>query len=132
MILSFKKQFTEKILTGLKVHSIRADPGGRWRPGMKIHFWEGNPRNVNLNPRESMVGVCTGVQDIRFENSGHDTIKTFVDGRELELSEASLLAHKDGFGSLYELHYWFTYDPREKSWLPEYRGRIIHWTDLRY
>jgi hypothetical protein len=32
MILSFKQQFKEKILSGEKIHTIREDLGRRWQP----------------------------------------------------------------------------------------------------
>lgn len=49
MILSFKKQFLDPIITGSKIHTIRADKPNRWKPGNKIHFatgeklWSENP-----------------------------------------------------------------------------------------
>lgn len=48
MILSFKKQFSEPILKGTKIHTIREDKPNRWKPGNKIHFANG-VRTQNYN-----------------------------------------------------------------------------------
>lgn len=62
MLLTFKKHFpflsedggkietgfVDKIMWGPKAHTFRI--GNRWKPGDKIHFWSGNPRNVKQNP----------------------------------------------------------------------------------
>jgi len=46
MILSFSKaQFMDRIIDGTKIHTIRLDPKCRWKKGMTIQFWRGNPRN---------------------------------------------------------------------------------------
>jgi|SRR5690606_29672732 len=62
MLLTFKKHFpflsksgdkietgfVDKIIWGPKAHTFRV--GNRWKPGDKIHFWSGNPRNVKQSP----------------------------------------------------------------------------------
>lgn len=56
MILSFKEQFVPLILSGEKTTTIRSTQ--RFKKGTKIHYWKGNPRNVNQNPYHFANGVC--------------------------------------------------------------------------
>lgn len=57
MLLTFSKpQFKNLILDGTKIHTIRLDKTNRWKKGMKIHFWMGNPRNVKNNPHQFEIG----------------------------------------------------------------------------
>ena len=59
MILTFKERFVEPILNSTKIHTIREDKYNRWKKGMKIHFWCGNPRNITKNPYQFAEGtVC--------------------------------------------------------------------------
>jgi len=49
----FKQMIAQPTELDSKNHSIRALTHGtkrRWRPGMKIHFWMGNPRNKKGRP----------------------------------------------------------------------------------
>jgi len=54
MILGFKTKFTDKILNGSKIHTIRKDSKNRWKVGNTIHFANGirtknnNETNRNL------------------------------------------------------------------------------------
>ena len=78
MILTFsKKQFVERILTGVKVHTIREDKHNRWQPGRKIHFWYGNPRNTHAKekPYHFATGECYMVDRISI-NSERDIFIT--------------------------------------------------------
>lgn len=65
MILTYSfDKFVPAILSGEKIHTIREDFYERWKPGMSIQHWRGNPRNVKSNPYQFAVGECKGVQDI--------------------------------------------------------------------
>ena len=51
MLLTYSlDRFVPAILDGTKKHTIRADHHNRWRAGMPIQHWRGNPRNVKNKP----------------------------------------------------------------------------------
>lgn len=120
MILSFKNQFPEKILSGSKIHSIREDPHGRWKPGRKIHMATGVRTKKYHCFKES---VCVSVQifTIYLDQSG--SLVVWIDGHKLQVNEIKNLTINDGFGSIKDFRQWFHSD---------FQGRIIHWTDLKY
>jgi len=129
MILTYSlDRFVPAILAGTKKHTIRYDHHNRWRAGMPIQHWRGNPRNVKNNPYEFASGVCLGVQEIEIlpgcSKMKHGlTVK--VDNRFLTDEEILILAENDGL-TVAEMRDWFT----GGRYL--YRGRIIHFTDLIY
>jgi hypothetical protein len=128
MILGFKHQFVEPIDLGIKKHSLREDPTGRWIKDRKIHYAT-DVRTTNMNIWR--VGVCTGVQKIEishfFSNKGTvnelHVVNIHVDGRKLNQSEINQLAINDGFPDFDSFLEWFNSD---------WSGKIVHWTDLRY
>lgn len=127
MILSYSRdRFVEGILTGRKRHTIREDKHRRWRPGMTIHHWRGNPRNVKAHPYPFATGVCKGVQAIEIRKDAAGEMKVRVDGRVLSAAEVEMLAAQDDL-SLEEFRLWFLPAGRER-----FVGRVIHFTDLRY
>ena len=122
MLLTFSKdQFVEKILTGDKIHSIREDKNNRWKIGMKIHFWRGNPRNVKSNPYEFATSVVKDIQRIEIEPSINWVSLTGgyscfgPDGLEI-------IAKNDGFSSWAEM----------KKFFPEpFVGKLIWWEQIK-
>lgn len=128
MIINFLKGFTvdgkrkptnfdEKILKGVKLHTIRWDEKGRWKVGNKIHFSTGARTSKY---KCFKVGECTGTQQIEIRNR-----RIYVDGRALTLDKIEWLAINDGFDCIEDFWAWFdTYSP--------FTGKIIHWTALRY
>lgn len=129
MILSFSEdRFKERILDGTKGHTIRTDRTERWRKGMLIHFWRGNPRNTRATPKphEFHRGNCSGVQKIEmhFEKEG---VRVKIDNRLLEEPEVLTLAICDGFDSITDMCDWFI-DFKETG----FKGRLIHWTKKKY
>ena len=62
MVLGFKEQFVKPILSGDKIHTIRADQFDRWYAGRNIHFATG-VRTKDYNCFKE--GECVGVQNIR-------------------------------------------------------------------
>ncbi len=124
MILSFKKQFKEPILKGTKKHTIREDKPNRWKVGNKIHFATG-VRTKNYECFKE--GVCVSVQEIEITRPVwseylNDTIVR-IDGIALTEKEQQQLAWNDGFTNLIDFWLWFKGD---------FKGKIIHWTDLKY
>ena len=133
MILSYSRDcFVSAIQSGTKIHTIREDFYQRWKPGMSIQHWRGNPRNVRSNPYPFGVGECKGVQEINVvcylqEYDEKDFgLSVVVDDRVLSPAEIETLAINDGL-SVAEFKQWFT--PPER---PVYTGRIIHFTEKRY
>ena len=128
MLLTFSKDlYVTDIKKGKMIHTIRLDKSNRWKKGAKIHFWRGNPRNVNAKkkPYPFSEAVCKSVQNIEIINPteylNHTIIK--IDGRQLTMEEMQQLAWNDGFENLAAFQFYFNED---------YTGKIIHWTDLIY
>lgn len=121
MILSFKRQFKQKILNGTKIHTIRLDPHNRWNPGMKIHFATG-VRTKNYE--QFMEGKCKSVQYIDIEwYDNKNRIFISINQRPLNQNEIAKLIKSDGFDSFEQFQKWFNSD---------FSGKIIHWTDFKY
>ncbi|MCS4164428.1 hypothetical protein [Sphingobacterium sp. BIGb0116] len=123
-----------------KIHTIRHDESERWKPGMDIHF----VINSRTKDRFQFAPVvkCTSVQTIEIIDASHlprvdgivlefpHGIEIFylayevkIDGRFLNEQEIRELAINDGFESEYEFFKYFNKD---------FKGRLIHWTNLRY
>lgn len=127
MILSFKKQFVEKIISGSKIHTIRKDPHARWKAGRKIHMATGvRTKNYKCFKEDdcdsiesfdiSYIGnLCVRINGIvRFikkENNLYDT--EFI----------MMLTKNDGFDSPEDFLKYFH---------SNFHGVIVHWTNFRY
>lgn len=126
MILTFSiPEFPDAIMTGIKIHTIRRDTTQRWRPGMSINFWFGNPRNIKSVPPPFAFGTShdwtvTSIQSISIWPA---TKLIYIDGRLLPHDERRQLAIHDGFKNLGEFWNYFT-EP--------FSGRLIHWTEKKY
>lgn len=133
MILSYSKdRFVDQIKDGRKKHTIRKDPKRRWKPGMKIQHWRGNPRNVKQSPYQFAEGECKSVQQVWIvrdpvaRNGISVMVGMGLKSRYLNEEQTLALAENDGL-SIDELRDWFL-PPGENSFF----GRIIHFTDLIY
>ncbi len=134
MILTYSNpRFKDLILSGQKIHTIREDKGHRWKPGMKIQHWMGNPRNVSKNPHCFAEGVCMAVQEIDILRMDDGSVRIYVytkgvdsKGRFLSADETIELAKNDGL-TIDEFRDWFV--PAGTS---EFTGHIIHFTDKMY
>lgn len=126
MILTYSSpHFVDDILNGVKIHTIRDDKHNRWRPGMSIQHWRGNPRNKSKNPYHFGESRCTGVEKIYIINErGEVWIR--VNDRWLTPVEIILLARNDGL-NMDEFKARFVPDEGQS-----FEGRIIHWTSIRY
>ena len=122
MILGFTPAFVPQIISGTKVHTIRA--GRRWVAGQSISFC------INLSPDNQPQfqpdGVAQTVQAIRAEKI-HGTYLVEMDGRQLTGPELAEFIRRDGFESLDQLFHFLT----GYHGLP-FVGQLIHWTDLVY
>ena len=132
MILSFSiDSFKEKILEGTKIHTIRTDRTERWKKGMKISFWRGNPRNTNaiIKPHQFHEANCCYVQKIEMTFYPEST-EIIIDNRKLSADEVSELSINDGFESVIEMRQWFSCNLSAES--DSFKGRLIHWTKKKY
>ena len=131
MILTYSfDKFVDAIKSGEKIHTIREDSYGRWKPGITIQHWRGNPRNVKMNPYLFHKGKCVSIQEIIIRR-GCDKMKhgltILVDDRFLTDDEIERLIKNDGL-TVSEFRDWFLSEPGT-SW---FTGKIIHFTDFRY
>jgi hypothetical protein len=111
--------FENKIKKGTKLHTIRIDQHNRWKRGMKIHFATG-ARTSKYNCFKE--GLCTGTQEIEIIRRS-----IYIDDRlvSMKLDAIEWLSDNDGFDCVDDFWWWFDqYAP--------FKGKIIHWTDLRY
>lgn len=126
-------EFKQKILSGSKIHSIREDPHGRWKPGRKIHMATG-VRTKNYFC--FMEDICRSTQRImiRYTNYRVPRVYVFIGGKlVIRLSTVgkalnfedfvNSLPRNDGFDSLGDFFEWFH---------SNFQGVIIHWTDFKY
>lgn len=113
-LYNFRKQFTAKILSGEKQHTIRKIRAMPDKPGNTLHLYTGlRQKGAKLLMRVP----CTRVEEILITPGG----MIRVAGEWLEDDEREALARRDGFpdfGTMME--FW-----KERE-LP-FRGHIIHW-----
>ncbi|WP_433863184.1 hypothetical protein [Sphingobacterium thalpophilum] len=104
-----------------KLHTIRHDEGERWKPGIDIHFVI-NSRTKSRFQFAPVIPVVS-VQTIEIKHAfPHRYV--FVDGRYLSSwKEMNQLALNDGFESMDDFFKYFNED---------FKGRLIHWTNLSY
>jgi len=131
MVLGFKPQFVDKIISEKKLHTIREDKNRRWKVGNDIHFATGI-RTKKYN--QFYKSRCKKIDEIEiiwnhpfradFNSSscvmidGKGYFSVIVNGRRLGYSEISHLAKNDGFNGVEDFADWFNAD---------FIGRLIHW-----
>lgn len=120
-----------------KLHTIRIDQNDRWRPEMDIHF----VINGRTKDRFQFAPVvkCVSVQEIEFywwkpehpelypnpydDKLGDRYCDLYVDNRVLNIEEVESLALNDGFETVEDFFRYFNED---------FKGKLIHWTNLKY
>lgn len=105
-----------------KVHTIRA--GDRWRAGMKIHPVINNRTKHRLQFAPTMI--CTSVQEIEFKRFEPHIDKVFIYINGSLIRDENILKYlavSDGFDTLTDFLTYFNAD---------FKGQIIHWTNLKY
>jgi transcription termination factor Rho len=122
-----KQDLINKILSVKpKKHTIRRDEKQRWKFDNWIHF--------NINVRTVLMYLfapiikCKSTQIIEIGKLKSTDIwyldfAVSVDDVYLSASQIEKLAINDGFDSVEDFFEWFNED---------YKGKIIHWTDLKY
>jgi len=140
--LSYMNLFLDNIANAdPKLHSIREDKHNRWKPGMIIHHSFGiRTKKYRCFAKSKCVAVqnisilvmsqicvenCHTVTEYipRLNETFYKTFKILIDGRELSDKEIGVLAKNDGFDSTDDFFRWFD---------KPFKGKIIHWTDLKY
>lgn len=133
MILSFSNDaFKERILSGIKIHTIRTDYTERWKKGQKIHFWRGNPRNTKSDPKPHQFHEmnCTRVQKIMINFQANNIMQIRIDNTTLTDAQVEELAIADGFDNSTDMYTWFI-DKLEDG-ISHFKGKLIHWTKKKY
>lgn len=118
MVLGFKPQFVPKILDGTKIHTLRADPHRRWKPGRSIQFATGVRTKHYKTFRED--GNCIHTHSIFLSPESKGAC--LLDSKMSTIS-VSQLSKNDGFESVDEFWKWFN--------VPQIR-MCIHWTNFKY
>jgi len=132
----YENQFAERfaqVWTGWgpvqpKLHTIREDKQGRWKPGMMIHpvLFNRSKNQFQFAP----VLICKGVQRIFMTPSRLDGFfEVTVGNTELTPIQIHGLALNDGFDTASEMERYFFPDRTEHT---EWSGWIIHWSNLKY
>jgi hypothetical protein len=120
-LYNFREQFTAKILSGEKQHTIRKIRAVPDKPGNTLHLYTGLRRK---GARLLMRVPCVKVEEIEIRDGafGDETFASIViDNYELDADEREALARRDGFPNFPTMmEFW-----RERE-LP-FRGHIIHW-----
>jgi len=129
---------TERMTSG-KIHTIREDKKDRWQTGTKIDFFI-NTYQKNMF-RFAPVLPVVSVQKIEikwFDDGKIKQVSVFIDGKiygtvcynfgvnvtELyKRKKLDLLAQNDGFDTIEDFFAYFNED---------FKGKLIHWTDLKY
>jgi len=109
-----------------KHHSIRTDAHRRWKAGMNIHMVLHNrtPQRFQFAP----VLMVKTVQEIQFCHFAKDIYgnrgpEVYIDNIAVTGDTLTALAKNDGFDSITDFFAYFNTD---------FKGVLIHWTDLKY
>ena len=135
MNLSYSKQTVEKydfkmkILDGRKKHSLRLDPTGRWKLGMKINHCTGlRTKAYDCFKFDRVLSLQDLILTIKDEGNGCYAVTFVVDNRQLKPKEISEFCKNDGFDTAAEFCKYFLKD----NYCVSLNLKIIHWTDLKY
>lgn len=126
MILGFKQQFVQPILSGTKMHTIREDLNDRWHAGRVAQFATG-VRTKNYKQFDEREIVSTQ----RIFITAYDEVIVSINSKRLGLKELETLAINDGFDTLEQFEDFFI-NQLSKRIRKQMSGKIIHWTDFKY
>lgn len=114
-----------------KLHTIRKDQNDRWRPGMDIHFvingrrkdrFQFAPVVKSTSVQSFEIEWINGTAWVKIENRHFTTFKKTEYGYEFG-ENAKELTKNDGFETVEDFFKYFDQD---------FRGKLIHWTELKY
>lgn len=106
-----------------KLHTIREDKSHSWVQDRDIHFVINNRTKDRYQFAPILPVVSIQHIEIRYSGQKYGPV-VCIDGTKL-LGANSLekLAQNDGFDSVDDFFSWFNID---------FKGKIIHWTNLKY
>lgn len=120
MLMTFSKErYMERILSGVKIHTVRADPHNRWKKGMTAQMWMHSPRNVSKNPFQFAVAPIIDVLPIKISKNDEQVL-LFYPGWQMSGPmpvNAEEFARCDGFDTAEDMFEWFG----------QFTGKIIYW-----
>jgi hypothetical protein len=112
-----------------KLHTMREDKKDRWHTGSKIHMVVFNRTKNQFQFAPIIDCISTQVveiinrKDYSFVSVGNHCLFE-MDTHTVSITpEFVQLVNNDGFESIDEFFNWFDHD---------FKGKIIHWTDLKY
>lgn len=109
-----------------KLHTIREDSKGLWKPGRDIHMVVANrtPKRYQFAP----LVPCISTQRVKIDFEL--PMQIIVDGSIISPAQVEILAVNDGFECADAFFDYFdTPNDLEGGY---WCGKIIHWTDLKY
>jgi len=117
-----------------KHHTIREDEKDRWKAGNKIDYFINCRQKDMFRFAPVLPVVSTQKVEIRwYELFDKKMVRVFIDNRSfacvkfdstmIVTGEMLLFAQNDGFDTIEDFFAYFNED---------FKGKIIHWTDLRY
>ena len=134
--------FIEKIGDNIKIHTLREDKNDRWKQGRLIQFSTGVRTKKYKQHYEK---VCTGIQNVHITLPFTKIIpfaadmNIYINGELLNPLENHSFILNDGFTNELDFMRWFFYEKKKNrgkiTWKQKtdtWRGKIIHWTQLRY
>lgn len=124
MLLTYSHdRFPELIRHNIKIHSIREDKHERWKVGMRIDHWMGNPRNVKRNPYPFLKERNDRLISKQRIEINPELKSVKIEGKSLFEYEIDELAFNDGLENNRMFFLWFN---------KPFKGWILHWTNKKY
>jgi len=116
-VLSFQKQFSEKVQKGIKTQTVRATRKRPIKVGEKLFLYTGMRTKAC---RLLGYGVCTDVSDFEIRLLSENI---YINKKILNNEEKERFALADGFNSFKELLYFFFKDGEDVI----FRGHVYSW-----
>ncbi|MEJ5960806.1 hypothetical protein [Pedobacter immunditicola] len=104
-----------------KLHTIRRDQSDLWQTGMDIEPVAND--DSPSQPQFAPTIKCLAIQMISIEHRHEGKVVVTVDGKILSFEALETLAINDGFDNLDDFYTYFDYN---------FKGKLIHWTGLKY
>ena len=106
-----------------KRHTIRVDAKNRWKQDNKIHPVVFNRSKNQFQFTPTLICKSTQIIEIIHHSEYLNDTEVKIDGSVLDIYELQKLAWNDGFDNVIAFQLYFNED---------FKGKIIHWTDLKY
>jgi hypothetical protein len=124
MILNFKPQFVDKIISGQKIHTIRKDKHNRWRDGMQIQFYTGaRTKQAKMFAK----GVVRKIDIVAIRDNQMHFREVAINGHR---TNEDRVAKLDGFIDTDSFFNFFREQYGTKEGSICFNGKIIYWDNL--